>query len=262
MADGSMYISSTGVLAASTYLDMVANNIANLNTTGFKTQQIGFQDLFYTGLQAGAPQDPTSAVGTQVGLGTDVAAINGLFTQGPVTPTGQPFDLAITGEGFFQVELPGGTTGYTRAGNFTPNADGQLVSSDGFILTPTITIPPGTSSVSVGAGGAVTAVTPNGTVSLGQITLTRFVNPDGLERIGNTTFVAGPDTGTATTGAPGTSGLGTITQGSLEGSNVDLPTELVNLILAQRAFQFNTQAIVVESAVLADAATIIPGPIV
>src|SRR5581483_1630260 len=104
-------------------------------------------------------------------------------------------------------------------------------------------------------------VTPNGTVSLGQINLTRFVNPDGLTRIGNTTFVAGPNTGTATTGAPGTNGLGTITQGSLEGSNVDLPTELVNLIVAQRAFQFNTQAIVVDNEVLADAVSIIPGPI-
>lgn len=258
MALSAAYTSATGVMAASTFLDVVANNVANLNTTGYKTTQISFQDLFYYGLQAGPGEPGTAPVGTQIGLGTNVDAINGLFTQGPLIQTDQPLDLAIDGEGFFEVVLPDGSVGYTRAGNFTVNSQGQMVTDEGFFLAPPITIPQGTTSLNISLDGTVTAVTPNGTQNLGQITLTRFPNPDGLVRIGNTTFIEGANSGTPTTGVAGTNGLGFINQRALEQSNVELTTELVNLIIAQRAFQFNTQALIVETSVLDTAIGLIP----
>lgn len=258
MALSAAFTSATGVLAASTFLDVVANNVANLNTTGFKTSQISFQDVFYTGLQAGPGEPGTAPVGTQIGLGTQVDAINGLFTQGAINQTDRPLDLAIDGQGFFAVTLPDGGTGYTRAGNFGVNALGQVVTDEGFLLDPPITVPSGTSSVNISLDGTVTAVTPNGTVELGQITLTRFPNPDGLVRIGSTTFVEGANSGEPLTGVPGTDGLGLINQGALERSNVEIATELVNLIIAQRAFQFNTQALIVETSVMDTAIGLIP----
>jgi flagellar basal-body rod protein FlgG len=248
------YTSASGIQAASTYLDVVANNVANSNTTGYKTSQISFQDLLYMGPQAAAGVP----VGTQVGLGTEVDAINGLFTQGPIIPTGQPLDVAINGVGFFKVTLPDGSSGYTRAGNFSVNLLGQVVSDEGYILDPPITVPPGTSSLTISSNGTVLAVVNNQTIQLGQITLTRFPNPDGLVRIGNTTFVEGPNSGEPVTETPGANGMGLLTQGSLEQSNVDLTIELVNLIIAQRAFQLNTQALIVENSVLATAVGLIP----
>jgi flagellar basal-body rod protein FlgG len=196
--------------------------------------------------------------GQQIGAGVAVDGITGLFTQGGLTPTNQPFDLAISGQGFFSVTLPDGTTGYTRAGNLTANANGQLVTSDGFPLADAITIPANTSSVSVGPDGTVTATLADGTQQvIGNITLTQFQNPAGLSRVGNTTFIATAVSGTPTTGTPGTNGLGIISQGFLEQSNVDLTTELINLIVAQRTFQFNAQAIIAESQTLQTTTTLI-----
>jgi flagellar basal-body rod protein FlgG len=248
------YTSASGVQAASTYLDVVANNVANSNTTGYKTTQISFKDLLYVGPSAVAGV-PT---GTQIGLGTLVDAINGLFTQGTIIPTGQQLDIAIDGVGFFKVTLPDGNRGYTRAGNFNVNALGQIVTDEGYILDPPITVPPGASSLTIASNGTVQAVVNGTTVVLGQISLTRFPNPDGLVRIGNTTFVQGLNSGDPITGTPGADGLGLLTQGSLEQSNVELATELVNLIIAQRAFQLNTQALIVETAVLDSAIGLIP----
>jgi flagellar basal-body rod protein FlgG len=252
MLFAALLTSNTGLQAASGFLDVVGNNVANSNTTGFKTAQVTFQDLFYVGPRPGAASTPgvTPPVGTQIGSGAVIDAITGLFTQGTLNQTGQPFDLAITGQGFFAVTFPDGTTGYTRAGNFTTDANGQLVTVDGFRLADNIVVPQNASSVSVSSGGVVTAITPAGVQQLGTINLTQFQNPGGLTRVGNTTFVASPVSGAATTGAPGSVGLGTLSQGFLEQSNVELVTELVNLIIAQRAFSFNTQAIQIENEVL------------
>lgn len=259
MLYAAMYVSNTGLQAASGFLDVVGNNVANSNTTGFKTQQVTFQDLFYTGLPPGA-QLPgvTPPGGIQLGSGTVIDAVTGLFTQGTLNQTGQQFDIAINGEGFFAVTFPDGTTGYTRAGNFNVDANGQLVSSDGFLLADTIVVPQNASSVSISAGGDVTATTPDGLQPLGTINLTLFQNPGGLTRVGNTTFVASGASGAATTGAPGTGGLGTLSQGFLEQSNVELTSELINLIIAQRAFSFNTQAIQIENETLQATTALIP----
>jgi flagellar basal-body rod protein FlgG len=251
MPDAALYVSNTGLQAASRYLDVISNNIANSATTGFKTQQVTFQDLLYTQPAFTGPTPATSPDTNQLGFGTTVDSVTGLFTQGTLVPGTGQFDLAISGEGLFQVTLPDGTTGYTRAGNLTLNANGQLVTSDGFLLAGGITIPANASSVSVSADGTVTATTPTGNQQVGAITLARFPNPSGLLRVGNNTYTVGPGAGTPTTGAPGTGGLGTINQGFLEQSNVNLTSELVNLIIAQQTFNFNTQAIQVENATLA-----------
>ncbi|QJW97866.1 Flagellar basal-body rod protein FlgG [Frigoriglobus tundricola] len=261
MLIGALSTSGSGVMAASTYLDTAGNNIANSNTTGYKTQTIAFQDLFYTGLAPGTAtsQNTRSPTGAQIGSGVNVSSIGGLFTQGTLAQTGRQFDLAISGQGFFPVSLGSGQTGYTRAGNFTTNANGQLVSSDGFLLgNGSIKVPSNASAVTVSGDGTVTATTPAGQQVLGTLTLTQFTNPEGLTRIGDTTFVAGPDSGAPVTGAPGTGGLGTITQGSLEQSNVDLPTELVNLIIAQSSFDYNTNALQVENETLQATVALIP----
>jgi flagellar basal-body rod protein FlgG len=251
MPDGALYVSNTGLQAASRYLDVISNNIANSATTGFKAQQVTFQDLLYTQPAFTGPTPATSPDTNQLGFGTGVDSVTGLFTQGTLVPGAGQFDLAISGEGLFQVTLPDGTTGYTRAGNLTLNANGQLVTADGYLLAGGITIPANASSVSVSADGAVTAATPAGNQQVGAIALARFPNPSGLLRVGNNTYTASPGAGTPTTGAPGTAGLGTISQGFLEQSNVNLTSELVNLIIAQQTFNFNTQAIQVENATLA-----------
>lgn len=243
--------STAGLRAASAFLDVVSNNVANSNTTGYKLGQITFQDLLYTGFPAGAAtQGVTPPSSNQLGTGAIVDTITGNFTQGALTPGEGPFDLAVTGEGFFSVVLPDGSTGYTRAGNFNFDSAGNVVTSDGFFLAGGITLPAGTTAVSVSPTGLVTATTPDGIQQIGQLQLTRFQNPAGLVRVGNTTFAASPASGTGTADAPGTNGLGTISQGFLEQSNVELTNELINLLIAQRTFSFNTQAIQIETQVL------------
>jgi flagellar basal-body rod protein FlgG len=249
-----LYATSTGLQATSALLDVVSNNIANSATTGFKTAQMTFQDLLSIGQPPGATANPPGVAppqGQQIGAGVAVDAVTGLFTQGTLTPTNQQLDLAVTGQGFFSVQLPDGTTGYTRAGNLTANANGQLVTSDGFLLAGGITLPANAASVSIAADGTVTATLSDGTTQpIGNITLTNFQNPAGLSRIGDTTFAASAVSGAPAVGTPGANGLGTISQGFLEQSNVDLTSELVNLIVAQRTFQFNTQAFQVENQTL------------
>ena len=252
--------SNTGLQAASLFLDVTSNNIANSTTPGFKTQQTTFQDLLYVGNKPGATtsQGVTPPIGTQVGVGTAIDATTGLFTQGPLQQTDSQFDLGINGEGFFAVTLPDGSLGYTRAGNFTTDVTGTLVSSDGFRLAGGITLPTGTTSVSISTSGAVTATTAAGAQQVGNITLTRFTNPAGLTRVGDTTFAVSPSSGDPITGTPGANGLGTISQGFLEQSNVDIASELINLLIAQRTFSFNSQAIEVETAVLDATTSLIP----
>lgn len=254
--------SDSGIQAASRYLDVTGNNIANSNTPGYKTGQITFQDLFYTSFSAaGAPTNGiTPPGGSQLGSGALVDSISGLFTQGTLNASTGRFDLAITGDGFFAVTLPNGTTAYTRAGNFVTDNTGQLVTPEGFRLAGNIIVPPNTQSISVAPDGTVTAVGSDGVTQtvIGQVTLTRFVNPGGLLRIGDNLFTATAGAGAPVTGNTGTNGLGTVTNGSLEQSNVDLSTELVNLIIAQQAFRYNTQALQVESQVLQTTTDLIP----
>lgn len=246
--------SDSGIRAASSYLDVTSNNIANSDTPGYKTGQVTFQDLFYTTLNApgAATNGVTPPGGTQLGSGAIVDAISGLFTQGVLNPSTGRFDLAITGEGFFAVTLPNGTTAYTRAGNFVTDNTGQLVTPEGFRLAGNIIVPPNTQSISVGPDGTVTAVASDSTTQtvIGQVTLTRFVNPGGLSRSGDNVFVATAAAGAAITGNPNSNGLGGVTNGSLEQSNVELSTELINLVIAQQAFRFNTQALQIQSQVL------------
>ena len=244
--------SSTGIQAASSFLDVTSNNVANSSTPGYKTAQITFQDLLYTGAPAGATtQGVTPPGGIQIGNGVVVDSITGRFTQGGLEQSTGRFDLAITGEGFFSVTLPNGTTAYTRAGDFNIDNAGKLVTPQGYLLAGGILIPPQTSSISVASDGTVTALDSNGGAQVvGQLTLTRFVNPGGLSRFGDNVFTATPASGTGVTDAPNANGLGTVSTGSLEQSNVDVTSELVNLVIAQQAFQFNTQSLQIENQVL------------
>jgi flagellar basal-body rod protein FlgG len=254
-----LFVSNTGLQAASALLGVVGNNVANTATTGFKTARVDFQDLLYT-RQVGVTGQvgASTPVDNQLGFGTRVDAVVGIFTQGPQVATGRQLDLAIDGNGFFAVTLADGSVAYTRAGNFTIDAAGQLVTTDGFLVSPAITIPAGAIRVSVSPGGLVTADTGVGTVTVGQLTLTRFINPAGLQRVGDTLFTTTGSEGAGTTANPGANGLGVVNQGFLEDSNVDLPTELTNLIIAQRAFQFNARAIQAENESLAVTAQLTP----
>jgi flagellar basal-body rod protein FlgG len=235
--------SNSGLDASQDQLDTASNNLANLNTTGFKSNRVLFQDLLYTTLQAAGLRAP---VGTQLGRGVKLSSTDKLFGEGPLQNTGNQLDVAIDGNGFFQVSLPDGRTAFTRAGNFVANANGQLVTSDGNFLQPPITLPPNFTAVNIASDGTVSASTPTsgGFQTVGQITLVRFANPPGLTGIGNNLFAASPASGSPITSAAGQGGTGLLRQGFLEGSNVNATTELANLLIAQQSFTANSQAIV------------------
>ena len=244
-----LFTSATGMNAQTTYIDNTANNIANVNTNGFKKGQTDFQDLLYVNQRtpgsdvAQGLQVPT---GTQIGSGVRVSGITKIFTTGALVNTQNPFDVAVEGEGFFQVTLPSGELRYTRDGALRVNAQGSLTTSDGFLITPQITIPQGVVSVSVGSDGTVTAQQAgalNASTNLGQLTLVRFVNPAGLSAEGRNLFAETASSGAPVIATPGQNGVGLTRPGFLERSNVDVVTELINLILAQRAYEFNTRAV-------------------
>lgn len=244
----SLYTSATGLNAQQTVVDNTANNIANVNTNGFKKGQADFQDLLYITERvpgADAAQGLQVPTGVQVGNGVRIAGITKVFTQGSIIPTGNPQDIAIQGDGFFSITLPNGDTRYTRDGAFRRNATGNLVTNDGFLLNPQITIPADATQLIVGVDGTVSVTVPGSTTPspVGQIALTRFPNPSGLSAEGRNLFAETPSSGAATAATPGQGGTGTLVQSALERSNVDIVTELVNLILAQRAYEFNTRAI-------------------
>jgi flagellar basal-body rod protein FlgG len=244
-----LYTSATGMNAQTISLDNTANNIANVNTIGYKRGEISFQDLLYYNQQAPggtAAQGLQVPIGIQIGSGTRVSGITKIFTPGALLNTQNPLDVAIEGDGFFQVLLPNGEIRYTRDGAFRINAQGSLVTSDGFLVSPQITIPPQAVSISIGSDGTVSvqnAGALNTTTVVGQLTLVRFQNPAGLSAEGRNLFAETASSGAPIISVPGQNGAGFIRQGYLERSNVDIVSELINLITSQRAYEFNTRAI-------------------
>jgi flagellar basal-body rod protein FlgG len=242
----SLYSAATGMEAQQMNLDTIANNLANVNTPGFKRSKIEFQDLLYQKPRAaGADAGGSNMVptGIEVGNGTRVASTSKEFTQGQLTSTGGNLDLALQGDGFYEVQEPDGTTAYTRDGSFKLNASGQVVTSDGLpVLSGFQTIPTGTTAISVSQTGAVSVQTASGTTTF-NLTLARFANPSGLLSLGGNLYKESTASGTPETGTPGLNGYGTIMQGYVESSNVNLVEEMVNLITAQRAYEINSKSI-------------------
>jgi len=244
----SLWIAKTGMEGQQTKLDSIANNLANVGTNGYKRAGVVFEDLMYQSLRpAGGATSEQSQLptGLQVGLGTRVAATSRNFAQGTLSQTGNSFDVAIKGQGFFQIQLPDGSTGYTRDGAFQVDAAGQLVTSAGYPVQPGITIPANATGVTIAADGSVN-VTVSGTVApqtVGQIQLASFVNPAGLEPKGGNLFAETSASGTPNSAAPGSGGLGSLQQGYVEGSNVNVVEELVTMIATQRAYELNSKAI-------------------
>ena len=242
-----LWTAATGMTAQQENIDVISNNIANVNTTGYKKMRASFQDLIYqTVEQPGVPTSDTSQnpTGKQIGLGTRVAGTYGIFTQGNLIKTDRQLDIAIEGDGFFKIVLPDGTEAYTRDGNFKLDKDGRIVTGMGYPLSPQITIPPNAVQISISPDGKVVAIMDdNTTTELGRITLVKFINPAGLKRIGNNLYVKTDASGDPIEANPGTQGLGILRQGFLEASNVDIVEEMINLITAQRAYEFNAKAI-------------------
>jgi len=240
-------IAATGMNAQQTNLEVIANNIANINTTGFKRARAEFSDLLYqTERAAGVPNRANQAVvpeGAIVGLGVKTAAVRNLHLQGGLTSTGNSFDLALIGRGWFQIEAADGSTLYTRAGAFNTNAEGQLVTLDGYTVVPGITVPQDATEVTVTKSGQVFATVAGQQQDLGQITLANFVNEAGLEPLGENLFRETAASGPANVGAPDEAGFAYIQQNYLEASNVDPVKEITDLISAQRAYEMNSKII-------------------
>ncbi|GAA9919395.1 flagellar basal-body rod protein FlgG [Helicobacter pylori] len=251
----SLYSATSGMLAQQTHIDTTSNNIANVNTTGFKKSRADFNDLFYQAMQyAGTNTSNTtlSPDGMEVGLGVRPSAITKMFSQGSPKETENNLDVAITGKGFFQVQLPDGTTAYTRSGNFKLDEQGNLVTSEGYLLIPQITLPEDTTQVNIGVDGTVSVTQGLQTTSnvIGQITLANFVNPAGLHSMGDNLFSITNASGEAVVGNPDSQGLGKLRQGFLELSNVRLVEEMTDLITAQRAYEANSKSIQTADAML------------
>ena len=243
-----LYTAATGMQAQQINIDTIANNIANVNTTGFKQGRAEFQDLLYQNMRsAGTASSSASTypVGLQLGMGTRPVATAKLYSQGDFQQTGNPLDLVIQGQGFFQIHLPTGETAYTRDGTFHLNAQGSLVTADGNAIEPQITIPPGAQNIVIGSDGtvSVTLAGQQAAQQVGTIQLATFQNAGGLNPVGGNLFMATTASGQAITATPGQNGLGTINQGFLEQSNVDIVKEMVNMIVAQRAYEVNSKAI-------------------
>lgn len=242
-----LYTAASGMNAQQANIDNVAHNLANVNTTGFKKSRVEFEDLVYQQIKSAGTatsQEAEAPIGLETGLGARAVATARNFSTGNLRSTNNPLDLAIEGMGFFQLTLPGGETGYTRAGALHLNGQGQLVTADGIQINPAIAIPANATTVSVSKDGIVSASIPGqGPQQVGTIELASFQNPAGLEARGGNVFVATTASGEPTTGVPGTDGIGTIAQGFLEDSNVSVVEEMVNMILGQRAYEANSRVI-------------------
>ncbi len=257
----SLWIASTGMMAEQRNIDVIANNLANVNTVGFKRSRIDFQDLMYQTIRMPGvvtTQGTEVPTGIQYGLGVRPVAVQKIFMQGDLKHTGNPLDLAIEGDGFFQVLLPTGETAYTRSGAFKLNSSGQIVTSDGYPLQPPITIPSDTVQITIEPDGTVSVIQAGSTTptQVGNIQLAHFPNPAGLKNIGRNLFLQTDASGSPITGTPGENGLGTIAQGFLEMSNVRVVEEMVNMIAGQRAYEANSKAVITSDQMLATAVNI------
>lgn len=262
MAMRSLDVASTGMLAQQTNVEVISNNIANMNTTAFKRQRAQFQDLIYQDMRRVGT--PTSAAGTQVpagvqlGLGVKLSSISRLFEQGALTSTENSLDLAIEGDGFFQIDLPDGRTAYTRDGSFSLNSDGDIVTGDGYTVQPGINVPNEAISITINSVGQVfysltDQVDP---VEAGQLNLATFVNDNGLEAYGQNLFLETDASGAPVAGNPGDAGFGTVLQGFIESSNVNVVNEITDLISAQRAYEMNSRVVTVSDEMLSTASQI------
>lgn len=242
-----LWTASTGMEAQQLNMDVIANNLANVNSTGFKKSRADFQDILYqsermTGATSAGTEVPT---GVQVGLGSRVAAVQKVFTSGDFQQTGNDLDVAVEGIGFFGVTMPDGTEGYTRAGAFKKDSTGRMVTSDGYPIFPEVVIPEDATKISISQNGTVEVLQGStGTpTEVGTINLVRFANPAGLSALGRNIFAETSTSGTPISGTPGSEGYGTLSQGFLEGSNVNIMEEMVNMIAGQRAYEVNSKAI-------------------
>jgi flagellar basal-body rod protein FlgG len=250
-----LWAAKTGLDAQNTQMSVIANNLANTNTNGFKADRAAFQDLMYQNVQqVGAQSTQTTQYSTGLTLGTGVRIAQTVknYSQGSVLQTGGSLDMSITGLGFFQVTQPDGTIAYTRDGSFSMDATGNVVTASGSPISPAITIPAGAQSVTIGTDGTVSVTVAGATkpTTVGQIQLANFINVEGLQPVGNNLLVESGASGAPTVGSPGVNGLGSVAQGSLETSNVNTVTELVNMISCQRAYEMNSKAITTTDAML------------
>ena len=240
---------ATGMAAQQMNVEVISNNIANMNTVGFKKQRAEFQDLLYQTLErAGAQSSGQGNIvptGVQVGGGVKAGSVYRITEQGTLTATGNKLDVAISGRGYFQVLMPAGETAYSRAGNFSTNDQGQLVTEDGYLIQPAVTIPGDATDISISKSGQVQAIRAGQTAPevIGNIELATFVNEGGLDAIGDNLLLETAASGAATIGTPGNEGIGTLSQGYTEASNVDAVTEITALIVAQRAYEMNSKVI-------------------
>ncbi|ODT75546.1 MAG: flagellar basal-body rod protein FlgG, partial [Nitrosomonadales bacterium SCN 54-20] len=244
----SLWISKTGLDAQQTQMDVIANNLANVSTNGFKRSRAVFEDLLYQTLrQPGAQSSQQTQLpsGLQLGTGVRPVATEHVFTQGNLQQTGNSKDVAIQGQGFFQVLRPDGSTAYTRDGSFQTDFEGQLVTSSGYYVQPAITIPPNAQSITVGRDGVVSVTTQDSAtpVQVGNLQLATFVNPAGLQSVGENLYVETASSGTPNVTNPGTDGAGLLNQGYVETSNVNVVEELVNMIQTQRAYEINSKSV-------------------
>ncbi|ABB74629.1 flagellar basal-body rod protein FlgG [Nitrosospira multiformis] len=244
----SLWISKTGLDAQQTQMDVIANNLANVSTNGFKRSRAVFEDLLYQTLrQPGAQSSQQTQLpsGLQLGTGVRPVATEHIFTQGNLQQTGNSKDVAIQGQGFFQVLRPDGSTAYTRDGSFQTDFEGQLVTSSGYHVQPAITIPPNAQSITVGRDGIVSVTTQDSTtpVQVGNLQLATFINPAGLQSVGENLYVETASSGTPNVTNPGTDGAGLLNQGYVETSNVNVVEELVNMIQTQRAYEINSKSV-------------------
>ncbi|MDD2201169.1 MAG: flagellar basal-body rod protein FlgG [Firmicutes bacterium] len=253
-----LWSAATGMHAKQLDMDVIANNLANVNSAGYKKSRVDFQDLMYQTIRsAGSTVAQGSRVptGIQVGLGTRAAAIQKVFSQGDFVQTENPLDMVIEGDGFFQVLMPDGSTAYTRTGAFKLDADGRVVTSDGYVMEPEIVVPDNAVSISIGTDGTVSVeiAGENEPLELGSIELARFLNPGGLTSLGRNLYRPTAASGEPIVGTPGLDGMGTVAQQFLEMSNVKIVEEMVNMIIAQRAYEVNSRAIQASDDMLATA---------
>ena len=251
----SLWIAKTGLDAQQASLDAIANNLANANTTGYKTSRPAFQDLMYQNItQPGSQttEQNQSPSGLMMGTGVRIVGNEKVFTEGAISQTGNALDVAIQGRGFLQVGMPDGTTAYTRDGSLHTDANGQIVTADGYPIQPAITLPQGTQSITIGNDGTVSATVPGQAtpVQLGVLQLADFINPAGLQAMGQNLFLQTASSGTPQTGQAGLNGMGTLLQGALESSNVNVVEAMVDMIQTQRVYEMNSKAISTASSML------------